>query len=87
MEKYNIEFKRSAFKEIEALQRRDLIAIKLKIDSLVENLRPYGYEKLSAREMYRIRSGDLRVLYTIQDRILIVCVVHVGHRSLGVYRK
>jgi mRNA interferase RelE/StbE len=49
--------------------------------------RPVGATKLEGiEEAYRIRVGDYRVLYRIQDRVLTVTVVRVGHRR-DVYRK
>jgi mRNA interferase RelE/StbE len=56
------------------------------IDSLADTPRPPGAEKLSgAEDTYRVRVGDYRVLYEIQDRILRVLVVETGHRR-DVYR-
>ena len=85
MAKYSIEIKGSAAKEIENLPKRELQTVLHKIHSLTENPRPHGYEKLSGQDKYRVRCGDYRVLYTIEDIVLIVCVVKVGHRK-DVYR-
>ena len=85
MAKYNIEIKKSAAKEIENLPKRELQTVLHKIHSLTENPRPHGCEKLSGQDKYRVRCGDYRVLYTIEDIVLIVCVVKVGHRK-DVYR-
>ena len=85
MERYKVEIKKSAFKEIESLPKRDLRAVLEKINSLAENPRQYGCEKLSGQEKYRVRCGDYRILYSIEDAILVVCVVKVGHRR-DVYR-
>ena len=57
-----------------------------RIDSLVENPRPQGIKKLAGEEdLYRLRVGDYRVIYQIQEKRLIVLVVGVGHRA-DVYR-
>ena len=85
MAKYNIEIKKSAAKEIENLPKRELQIVLHKIHSLTENPRPHGCEKLSGQDKYRVRCGDYRILYTIADVVLIVCVVKVGHRK-DVYR-
>ena len=85
MEKYRVEIKKSAVKEIEHLPRRDRQIILDKIGALVGNPRGHDCEKLSGQEKYRVRCGDYRILYTIEDNILIVCVVKVGHRR-NVYR-
>lgn len=85
MANFKIEIKKTAFKEIERLPLHDLKAVMEKIKSLSENPRPYGSKKLSSREDYRIRCGNYRIIYTIQDDVLIICVVKVGHRK-DVYR-
>lgn len=85
MGKYRIEIKKSAAKEIKKLPSPDLKKILAAIASLSENPRPHGCVKLSGDEKYRIRSGDYRILYSIEDDALIVCVVKVGHRR-EVYR-
>ncbi len=85
MEKYKIEIKKSAVKEIERLPSRELRFVLAKIESLGENPRPYDCRKLSGQEKYRVRCGDYRILYAIEDTVLIVYVVKVGHRK-DVYR-
>jgi mRNA interferase RelE/StbE len=49
--------------------------------SLSENPRPYGYKKLVGRDAYRIRIGDYRIIYEIEDKIITVTVIDVGHRK------
>ena len=85
MERYKVEIKKSAVKEIENLLKRDMQAILEKVHSLGENPRQEGCKKLSGQEKYRVRCGDYRILYSIEDTVLIVCVVKVGHRK-DVYR-
>ena len=53
--------------------------------SLADDPRPLGSKKLSGQERYRLRQGDYRILYEIEDDKLIVCVVKVRHRR-DVYR-
>lgn len=84
MASYSVRIKRSAAKEIEALQRRDRIRVIERIGALATDPRPAGAEKLS-NERYRARQGNYRILYEIVDRELIVTVVRVGHRR-DVYR-
>ena len=81
MEKYKVEIKKSAVKEIENLPKRDIHAVLKKIESLAQNPRQAGTQKLSGQERYRIRSGDYRIVYSIEDLVLIVLVVKVGHRK------
>lgn len=85
MAKYKIEIKKSAAKEIVNLPQRDLRSVLEKIQSLAENPRQHGSKKLSGHEKYRVRYGDYRILYLINDNILVVLVVQVGHRK-DVYR-
>lgn len=85
MGKYRIEIKKSAAKEIERLSRKDINSVVDKIASLSDNPRPHGCQRLSGQEKYRIRCGDYRILYSIEDKILIIYIVKVGHRR-GVYR-
>lgn len=57
-----------------------------RLKSLRENPRPQGVKKLAGEEdLYRIRDGDYRIIYTIQDKELIVLVVKIGNRK-DVYR-
>ena len=81
MEKYRVEVKKSAVKEIEHLPHRDRRSVLSKIAFLSENPRPHDCKKMSGDEKYRVRCGDYRILYSIEDHILIVYVVKVGHRK------
>ncbi|CAG0987973.1 Toxin RelG [Anaerolineae bacterium] len=85
MAAYRIVLKKSAAKELEAIPKRDLAKVVERIQSLAVEPRPPGVEKLSAQERYRVRQGDYRIVYSIEDDILTVCVVKVGHRR-EVYR-
>lgn len=80
MENYRITIKRSASKEIERIALKDRKRIIEKIRSLASDPRPPGSRKLSGQEKYRVRQGDFRIPYLIQDGELIVVVVKVGHR-------
>ena len=51
------------------------------INNLVNNPRPHGYKKLTGRPGYRIRIGNYRVIYTIEDKILKVFVIDIGDRK------
>jgi len=81
MGKYRVEIKRSAVKEINSLPRRDLRTILDKIAALSDDPRPHDCKKLSAQEKYRVRCGVYRILYSIEDVILIVNIVKVAHRK------
>jgi mRNA interferase RelE/StbE len=85
MADYNIFFKESVDKDLRHIPKREIEIIFRKIWALAADPRPSGCEKLTGREMYRIRQGVYRILYTIQDDKLTICVVKVGHRK-EVYR-
>ena len=71
---------------MEALPRKDRSRIVAKIEGLADDPRPPGSEKLSGEEKYRLRQGEYRVLYSIQDAGTTVTIVKVGHRR-EVYRR
>jgi mRNA interferase RelE/StbE len=81
IERYQIIVSKSAQKEIRKLQKLDLQRVLAAIQSLSENPRPFGYKKLVAsKNVNRIRIGDYRVLYLIEDTIRIVEISGVRHR-------
>lgn len=57
-----------------------------RIDTLRDDPRPPGSEKLSAQERYRLRQGNYRILYTVADAEIVVEIVKVGHRR-EIYRE
>jgi len=81
MENYKIEIKKSATKEIAKLPKNILKRILNKIQSLSSDPRPNGCKKLTADEKYRVRVGNHRILYSIEDEKLVIYVVKVGHRK------
>ena len=85
MESYRLEIKRSAAKEIGDLRKADCQRVIAKIQVLASNPRPNGCERLSGAEKYRIRQGDYRILYAIDDATKLVTIVKVGNRR-EVYR-
>ena len=85
MARYRIEIKKSAIKELETIPSRDLGRIMEKIESLADDPRPEGSKKLSGEEKYRMRQGRYRILYGIEEDLLVVYVVKVAHRK-DVYR-
>ena len=86
MARYDVLIKPSARKELEAIGlKRDRQRIVAAILALADDPRASGCRKLSGRDKYRIRCGDYRVVYSVQDVILVVTIVRVGHRS-DVYR-
>ena len=85
MASYKLLIKPSAAKELGALPKKDRQRIVTKIQGLSNDPRPPGCEKLSGHDLYRVRQGNYRVLYTVQDTDLIVVIITIGHRR-EVYR-
>lgn len=82
MARYRVLIKPSAVKEIEALDsKNDRRRVVERIQKLVDDSRPPGCTKLSGRDRYRVRQGRYRVVYAIEDDVLLVVVVKVGHRK------
>ena len=86
MGKYKVLIKPSAVRELEAIPlKKDRQRIALRIKSLGDDPRPAVSQKLSGHDRFRVRQGQYRILYEINDNILIVYVVKIGHRK-DVYR-
>lgn len=85
MASYRLLIKPSAVTDLEALPRKDRRRMVSRIQALAIDPRPTGSEKLSGHDLYRIRQGNYRVLYSIQDTDLVVLMIKVGHRR-DVYR-
>jgi mRNA interferase RelE/StbE len=82
---YRVYLKKSVEKDLGAIPKKDLKNILQGIATLAQNPRPAGHEKLTGQERYRVRQGRYRIVYSIQDEVLTVWIVKVGHRK-DVYR-
>jgi mRNA interferase RelE/StbE len=84
---YRLVIKSSAAKELEAVgQKADRERLVASIQALVEQPKPVGAEKLSGHiDLYRIRVGNYRVVYEIDNDQILVTVIKVGHRK-EIYR-
>jgi mRNA interferase RelE/StbE len=82
---YRLSILRKAQKELAQVSPPAYDRIVSAIRGLAEEPRPPGSRKLSGREGWRIRVGDFRVLYSLDDSERTVTVMHVGHRR-DVYR-
>ncbi|MFH0774713.1 MAG: type II toxin-antitoxin system RelE/ParE family toxin [bacterium] len=79
---YEITLASSAEKEINSLPKNIQKKVEEVIDSLKENSRPHRAIKLKGKEgVYRIRIGDYRVIYTINDKKRLIDISYVRHRS------
>lgn len=81
---YKIEITRKIAKKLLRLPKKDQKKIIEKIDLLTVNPMPNGYKKLSGQTnpaLYRIRVGDYRIIYAIEEDRLIILIVELGHRK------
>ncbi len=81
MASYSLQVKKSVCKDLRSISKRDVARILRRIAALVDEPRGPDSEKLSSRELYRVRQGDYRILYEIRDADHTVTVVRVAHRS------
>ncbi len=86
MGKYRILLRKSAAGELDRLAGKDLGRVIKRIRGLAAEPRPRGCEKLEAQERYRVRQGDYRIVYSVDDTACEVVVVKIGRRG-EVYRR
>lgn len=81
--RYSVSIRKQALKELEDLPLKQTRKISAAIDSLAEDPRPAGCKKLKGEQEYiwRIRVGDYRVLYKIDDEIKVIEVGKIGDRK------
>ncbi len=77
---YKLLIEKQVQKQLERIAEPDYSRVKKSILSLTKNPRPYGYKKLKGRRGYRLREGDYRIIYDINDNILTVFILAAGHR-------
>jgi len=82
---YEVELRRNAIKSLDRLQETERSRIVSALLRLEQNPRPSGVEKIRETELWRIREGDYRVVYHVDDESKIVTVVRIGHRR-DIYR-
>lgn len=79
--KYRVEVKRSAAKALAKIPKPDQNRIIEKIDGLAENLPNSGTTKMKGdNPFHKVRVGDYRIIYEIQDDILVILILKIGHR-------
>lgn len=84
--KYSIEITPSTERQLKKLTPEVLVQISEVIEQLSVNPKPHGVIKLKgSQNLWRVRTGDFRVIYEVKDRELIVLIVKVAHRR-EVYR-
>ena len=85
MASYELALRKSVAKDLRELPKADVKRILQRIRALADEPRPPDCEKLTGQERYRVRQGAYRIVYEIQNELLIVLVVKVGQRG-KVYR-
>ncbi len=78
---YKVLIERQAQKQLAKIEGAAYSRLKSAILQLSDNPRPFGYKKLKARDAFRIREGNYRVIYEIKDKVLTVIVITIGHRK------
>ena len=82
---FSIELSTSARKSIKKFASKEQVLVYTVLETLKSNPTPPKSLKLRGRDGYRIRVGDLRIIYTVQRGKLIVLILDVGHRR-EIYR-
>jgi mRNA interferase RelE/StbE len=80
MDLYRLIFKPGFQKSVKRIPEKDRTKIIQCIDELAFKPRPYGCEQLSGQTKFRLRQGDYRILYSIDDAEHTVRIIKVGHR-------
>jgi mRNA interferase RelE/StbE len=86
MASYKVLIRRSAADELGRIPKKDLRRIVERIGKFAVEPRPEGCEKLSGQDRFRVRQGDYRIVYAIDDDVRTVEIVKIGHRS-EIYRR
>lgn len=82
---YKIELKRRPQQSLDRLPKSDFEAIISAVRELAQMPRPKGVEKIKGAGLWRIRQGDYRIVYSIDDRQKTVTILRIGHRR-EIYR-
>ncbi|UUW88953.1 type II toxin-antitoxin system RelE family toxin [Pimelobacter simplex] len=79
-QRYRIELTTAAARQLRRLDRPTALRIRGAIELLARDPHPPASRRLVGRPAYRVRVGDYRILYTVEDDVLVVAVFRVGHR-------
>ncbi|WP_332445479.1 type II toxin-antitoxin system RelE/ParE family toxin [Dehalococcoides mccartyi] len=82
---YRIDLRRKAQQDLDKLPKKDFEAVIEKIKELANTPRPKGIEKLKGSGLWRVRQGDYRIVYNIDDKQSQVIIVRIGNRR-DIYR-
>ena len=82
---YRVDLRRQVQKSLDKLPKSDFQAVIEAIKGLAQTPRPRGVEKVKSTGLWRIRQGDYRIVYAVDDAEKVVTIVRVGHRR-EIYR-
>lgn len=85
MELYKVIFTKSVKKDFRKIPKLEVSKILNEIAELAKSPRSYKTKKLKGEKLYRLRVGNCRAIYDIQDNLMLIFVVKLGHRS-DIYR-
>ena len=85
MARFELRFKPSVAKDLRGIPKTEVRRLLKRIEALGDDPRPAGCEKLTGRDLYRIRQGAYRIVYSVDDAAVVIQVIKVGHRR-EVYR-
>ena len=79
---YKLVISKSALDILKSLPEKSRSIVNRKIKALAQNPRPNGYEPVEGEQgFFRIRSGDYRIIYSIEDNVLLITVICIGLRD------
>ncbi len=82
---YKVELRRKAQRNLDRLPRDDFNAVLEAVRNLINTPRPKGVEKIKSAGLWRIRQGDYRIVYGINDDWKTITILRIGHRR-EIYR-
>ena len=85
MARFELRFKPSVAKDLRGIPKTEVRRLLKRIEALGDDPRPAGCEKLTGRDLYRIRQGVYRIVYSVDDADVVIEVIKVGYRR-EVYR-
>ena len=83
--KYKIIVAEKLEKQLKKISNKIAKKIMMKIEDLSNNPRPHDVKKLKGKNLYRIRQGQYRIVYKIEDNVLLILIVDIAHRK-EIYR-
>lgn len=84
--KYEVVFAANIARQLRRIDRKWQLKIVAAAELLGDNPRPHGYKKLvDEGGLYRIKAGDYRIIYEVQDKILLVSVLRIAKRNERTY--